>query len=86
MIFFDKRSNIPLIKTDIINDNNLLITTQKSRSFESGLFFSLIEILSINTFATVKTEEGVLIIGGFNNSRAVADVALFDGTNWSSKG
>ena len=64
----------------------LLIKRNHSEFFESCLIFSLIEILSINTYATVTTDDGVLIIGGFDNSRAVADVALFDGTNWSSMG
>ena len=70
--------NVQLNKTNNIDYSNFLITTR--------LFIkrnhSLIEILSINTYATVTTDDGVLIIGGFDNSRAVADVALFDGTNW----
>ena len=44
------------------------------------------DVLSINTYATVTTEDGILIIGGFNNSKAVAEVARFDGTNWSLVG
>ena len=40
-------------------------------------------LLSIKEYATVTTEQGVLIIGGYNLSDAVATVACYNSSGWS---
>ena len=40
-------------------------------------------LLSIKEYATVTTEQGVLIIGGYNFSDAVATVACYNSSGWS---